>query len=342
MFRSRAIRRVGVIVAAVSAAGFLLAGRWGGTAETAAAAASRPPALGAFLPVVSAGDFGDPYVLRVPAGPEANRYVLYATANWDQRIPTAVSDDLRTWRPGPDALPAVPRWAQPDPGLRNAWGPSVLYADRRYVLYYATKDQVGHQCISEATSPDALGPFVDRSAGPLICQTTLGGSIDPSPVRTGDGQYVLLWKSDGWPHGPHPPAIWAQPLRPDGLALTGQPRRLLTADQPWQNGVVEGPSMARLHGSWWLFYSANTWYTGRYAIGVAACRGPLGPCRDASPRPLLTSRPGLVGPGGLETFQDAHGTTWAVLHSWRLPTDPDPYSRQIHIAPLRAPGRTGG
>ena len=57
--------------------------------------------------------------------------------------------DLRHWADGPDALPVLPRWALPDPGLRNAWGPSVLARGGHYLLYYTTKTKAGVECIGQ-------------------------------------------------------------------------------------------------------------------------------------------------------------------------------------------------
>src|SRR5207248_6241752 len=115
------------------------------------------PSLGAPLTVQSDGDFGDPFVLSVPTrtgrGP---RYVVFATANWDQRVPTATSDDLKTWADGPDAMPVLPGWALPDPGLRNAWGPAVAVLHGRYVMYYTTKTRSNVECISVAVSNTPL------------------------------------------------------------------------------------------------------------------------------------------------------------------------------------------
>ena len=292
------------------------------------------PTLGAALDVRSDGDFGDPYVLAVPRTARVSyRYVVYATANWDQRVPTAVSDDLVTWTDGPDALPELPDWALPDPGLRNAWGPSVALVRGRYVMYYTTKTLSGVECISTAVAASPLGPFVDRSSGPLVCQRRLGGSIDPSPVQLANGSVRLVWKSQGSAIAPRSTAIWSQPLSADGMSLRPGRVELLRPNRRWENGVIEGPSMTRLRGHWWLFFSANSYRGDRYATGVAACAGPAGPCRAAS-GPFLASTSGLRGPGGLEVFHDATGVSWSVFHTWRLPSEGNPYEREIHIARL--------
>lgn len=295
---------------------------------------AMPPTLGAALDVRSDGDFGDPFVLAVPASAGLDyRYVVYATANWDQRIPTAVSNDLATWSDGPDALPTLPEWALPDPGLRNAWGPSVTPVGGGYVMYYTTKTRAGVECVSVASATLPTGPFVDSSSGPLVCQSDRGGSIDPSPVRLPNGSLRLVWKSQGSIVNSRSTGIWSQPLSRDGLRLEPGRVELITPSLAWEHGVVEGPSMTALHGHWWLFFSANSYRGSRYATGVAVCAGPAGPCRP-EPHPFLASTPRLRGPGGLEVFSDQAGGQWVVFHTWRLPGEGSQYEREIHIAPL--------
>jgi beta-xylosidase len=68
-----------------------------------------------------------------------------------------------------------------------------------YRLYSAVQDQafVRQMSISVATSASPDGPFVDRSTGPLVCQTHLGGSIDPAPFVDEGCSRWLVWKSNG-------------------------------------------------------------------------------------------------------------------------------------------------
>ena len=51
-------------------------------------------------------------------------------------------------------------------------------------------------------------------------------------------------------------------------------------------------------GRYFLFFSGSDWNTANYAVGVAICTGPLGPCSDASPHPILSPEPGWPVPEG--------------------------------------------
>jgi len=260
-------------------------------------------------------DFADPFVLR-----EGDTYWAFATDSGGKHVQVATSRDLTTWTPLPDALPSLPAWASSKPGL--TWAPTVLRRESAYVLFYTTRDaQTDLQCVARATGSRPEGPYVDRSARPLVCQADLCGSIDPSPFVATDGRVYLLWKSDENHvrcHGS--PRIWAQELTADGLDLVGAPVALLGTDRAWEGPLVEGPSMTLRAGVHYLFYSANWYESANYAVGYATCASPLGPCtKMTTSGPLLASDAELLGPGGQEPFDDPSGNLWLAFHAWSAP-----------------------
>jgi RNA polymerase sigma factor (sigma-70 family) len=149
-------------------------------------------------------DSPDPFVVA-----DGNRYVLYSTQVGLLNVPVATSPDLRHWTPASDALPQLPGWA--------VWGRTWAGVTRlggRYLLYFAAQHRAsGRQCIGVAVSVTATGPFVSPSSDPLVCQTHLGGFIDPHPFVDADGSPYLLWKADGNAIG-QPSTLFAQRLSP--------------------------------------------------------------------------------------------------------------------------------
>jgi hypothetical protein len=253
-------------------------------------------------------DLPDPFILQVGA-----TWWLYATGSGTGNLQVASSPDLRTWGPSSDPLPTLPSWAEPG----FTWAPSVLARGSGFVLYYSVRDAaLGRQCISAAVSPSPGGPFVDASPGPMVCQASNGGSIDPQPFVAPDGTAYLLWKSDDNALGTRT-RIGGEQLGPDGLSLAGPRPALLTADEPWQDGVVEGPAMVAASGHYYLFYGANHWDTPGSAIGYAVCTTPLGPCANhAVTRPWLAGQGPIVGPSGPDAFVDAQGTVHLAFAAW--------------------------
>jgi beta-xylosidase len=247
-------------------------------------------------------DFPDPFVLKV-----GDTYYAYATNGAGKQVQTLTSDDLVHWQAGPYAVPKVGSWGFNGP----TWAPEVLARDDgTYVLYYTS-----NLCVGRAVAEDPLGPFVDDSKHALVCQGSLGGSIDASPFRDDDGTLYLVWKNDG-NHIGQATHIWAQRLSTDGLRLVGPRRALERNDRPWEGSVVEGPMLWKHEGRYLLFYSGNAFDSDSYAVGYATCDSPLGPCKDARENPILKKACRAMGPGH-NALIVVGGQTWIVYHAWK-------------------------
>jgi beta-xylosidase len=258
------------------------------------------------------GDFPDPFVLRV-----GDAYYAYATNAGDTNVQTLRSNDLINWEYLGDSLPRLPDWSAWHQSL--TWAPSVLQRADAFVLYYTARfREADLQCISRASSDSPGGPFKDDSAKPFICQVDIGGSIDPSPFVDEDGKAYLLWKNDGNCCG-KPVGIWIQQLSDDGLALVDQPIELIRKDQLWEHPLIEGPSMVKHNGKYYLFYSANWWESLDYAVGYAICDTLTGPCVKPLKKPLFAYKGTVMGPGGEEFFTDTKGNLWMAYHAWTAP-----------------------
>jgi beta-xylosidase len=206
-----------------------------------------------------------------------------------------------------------------------------------FVLYYAANVAgTADECISVATASQPQGPFHDTSTAPLECQKSLGGSIDPASFIDTDGTQYLVWKSGG----PGTSRIWSQPLVPSGTAFVPatNPTSLLVPDQPWEAGTVEAPDLVTTGGHYYPFYSGNNWNSSNYAVGAATCTGPLGPCSDASPNPILSSGSGVAGPGGESVFAGTAGHFWIAFHAWVPGVVGFPNSRDLYLRRLTFSG----
>ncbi len=278
-------------------------------------------------------DFPDPSVIRV-----GHEYYAYGTNSAAGAIQVIESPDLTSWTVVGDALPSLPWWAQ----AGETWGPSVLQIGDSFDMYVAlAQSGTGHECIALATSTSPTGPFTDSSFFPVTCFGP-GGATDPYPFVGQDGHPYLAFATVAAPGTAEPTTVYSAPLSADGTTLAGAPSALLAPDQPWQGGVVEGPAMLLTGGRYFLFYSANNWRTAAYAVGVADCAGPLGPCTDGAANPVLASGPGLEGPGGPAFVSGPHGTLWMAFHAW-LPgatgfPNPRPlFFRRVALTPAGQP-----
>jgi beta-xylosidase len=304
-----------------------------------APAASDP----SFVPVFRE-NFPDAFVLL-----HGGEFIAYATNN-GPNVPMAISKDLVHWAfvgdangKRRDALPQLGSWAK----TGFTWAPEVIQLGDRYLLYYTASDKRKNmQCVGVASAADPLGPFVDNSPEPIVCQTALGGSIDASPFRDADGKLYLYFKNDG--NRVHArTSLWAQALAANGVSVTGQAVELIKDDQGWEERVVEAPTMVRSPAGYEMFFSGGFfgWNPEEgglspYAMGYASCTGPMGPCTPARDNPLLHSfndrEAGcLSGPGhqsiftvGQHTFVSFHA--WEATSGCRKQDD----RRYLYVAPI--------
>lgn len=307
-----------------------------------AQSASAPPFVAVFET-----NFPDPFIL-----PHVGEFLAYATnpEGAAVNVPMARSTDLANWslvRSGDglhDAMPVLPSWAREG----WTWAPEVLPNADGYLLYFTAKERrSGLQCVGVARAADPRGPFISDAAEPLVCQRKLGGTIDPHAFRDFDGQLYLYYKNDGnHPEFRKPTDIFVQRLTPGGLGLTGEATPLLRNDKAWEAHVIESPTMTRAGGRYVLFFSANHfgWETHQrlspYAMGYAACVGPMGPCTDAPANPILysydTREAGCLSGPGHQALFEIQGRQYVVFHAHaaRSGCRDANKGRYMYIAPL--------
>ena len=267
----------------------------------------------------------DPAVLDI-----AGRYYLYSSQTGFATPPVSLTTSsgatLFHWNKTGTALAEVPPWAE----TGFTWAPDVRFVDGRYVMYFnawANKSlyfqpaEPGFsqraQCIGVATATSPAGPFTPMAGPPLVCQFDHHGAIDPV-AWPADGRLYLDWKSDDNANPSYPQHLWAQGLSSNGLDLIGRRHLLLSGSRHiWNGGLIEAPDMVYVNGTYWLFYSGSWFNTPGYSIGVARCRGPVGPCRPISEHPWLASNSQGAGPGEESLFRNGQGW-WIVYNPWSL------------------------
>jgi len=260
------------------------------------------------------GDFPDPWVLL-----RGSKYFAYSTTSDNVNLPMLTSTDLHTWfarpatpdNPRGDALPTLPAWA----GAQGPWAPSVTKIGKHhYVLAYAVQVASApgtRMCVSLAHATTPSGPFVDTSSGPTVCLTR--GAIDPQVYVAPTGRPWLVWKKDHFPA-----KLVTQPMNRAGTRVKPgvKPTVLAKVTQPWEGSIIENPAMIRFKDHYYLFYSANSYTTTRYAIGYLICKSWKGDCKKPRKKPLLGTLGAIAGPGGPAPFVNAKGKLRLGYHAW--------------------------
>jgi beta-xylosidase len=277
------------------------------SADGNATRGATSPSVVGFRNPVFASNFPDPMVYE----DSDTDFVAVATNGDGMNVRTLLSKDLVSWEWGTDLLPQLPAWSSPG----KVWAPELVeVSERRYVLYYTSIGPDGDaQCVGAAVGSRPEAEFVDRGAGPLVCDEKLGGSIDAHAFTTSAGKRYLYWKNDGNAVGLDT-YLWVQALKAGGTELEGKPRRLFMQDLPWEGFVVEAPFVWGHEGRFHMFYSANAYDSDRYAVGHAVADSPLGPfIKD--PEPVLVSNEYAAGPGHC-SLVEKDGRVWMVYHAW--------------------------
>jgi GH43 family beta-xylosidase len=252
-------------------------------------------------------DCPDPGVLY-----SGGQYYLSCTSGGaPDAFPIYSSPDLVTWTPQGHIFPAGhwPTWA-----TGNFWAPEIHSVGGQFVAYFSATKGTGKYSIGAASATSPLGPYTD--IGQPLVEDPAMGLIDASEITSQGGTPYALWKEDGNAVG-KPTPIHAQALAADGLSLVaGTPATLITNDQPWEGAVTEAPFMVYSGGSYYLFYSGNSYANASYAVGVASAASPLGPFTKAS-APIVTTGGAWAGPGHCAVVDTPAGDTYMVYHAWQ-------------------------
>jgi GH43 family beta-xylosidase len=270
-----------------------------------------------------AGYFADPFVLKTDEG-----YVAYGTCPEgsdeydDLEFVVLTSSDLLTWRSHGGALKRV------DSALgTDYWAPEVAHADGRWWMFYSVGHDIAGHHIRVAVADRPLGPFSDL--GFDLTPDELF-AIDPHPFQDADGRWYVFFARDVLDADRPGTHLAVAPL--EGMTRLGPIVEVLQPFADWQiyersremHGAVydwhtlEGPSVVRRRGRYWMTYSGGAWTGEGYAVSWAVAESPVGPWRPApaSAPPLLRTSGGLLGPGHNSLTVDPYGNDVIIFHSW--------------------------
>lgn len=274
---------------------------------------------------LSSVDFPDPNILKV-----GDRWIAYATGlSGITNIQVAESSNLVDWTVPRELLPSRPSWQSNAMGL--TWAPDVMKIGKSWLMIYVARDTNSkRQCLSYAWSSSPLGPFSDTSTSPILCQSKLGGTIDPHLFQDTNSEYYLFFKNDGNALGFDMKTfsrvkskIWvskisikenSRPSMESNIEWTG-----LTAKYAWQGDLVEAPSVIKNNDSYFLFYSANNYDSANYGEGYAVATSVMGPYEDKSISPLLFTNYGIAGPGGANVIPLSGNKYLIAYHAFTAP-----------------------
>lgn len=265
--------------------------------------------------------FADPYILY-----EDGLYYMYGTGNSNRGIPVVVSKDMKTWEwpEGNNKYLALDK--KDSYGEKHFWAPEVYHVGDRYIMYYSAQE---HICAAESDSP--LGPFRQKVKAPMREHK----GIDNHLFIDKDGTPHLFWVNfkDGL-------EVWTARLQEDLMTIMEGTETFCTRmSQNWEKvwpSVNEGPFVIEHKGMYYMTYSANSYESPNYGIGLATSASPEGPWVKYEGNPILQFCNGLHGVGHHALFKDAKGHSRIVFHSHNTPGKIHP--RIVHIGRYKIKG----
>ena len=264
----------------------------------------------------------DPWVVRHEGA------YLYCHVVDDASVHVRTSPTLE----GLGAAEAVEVW-RPPAHLQTLWAPELHRLDGRWWIYVAADDGDNARHRMHVLSADApTGPYAYEGQ---ITTEDDRWAIDGT-VLEHDGARYFVWS--GWEHLHRTEeqrlyiARMASPT-----ALVGPRVCIAVATEPWEvvgMPVVEGPVAVQRGGRTSVLYAASHSRTDDYCLALLDLVGtdPLDPAAwRKQARPVLSSSPGVSGPGHASVVPDGDAGGWLVYHTHREPGSG--WDRQVRIAP---------
>ncbi len=249
--------------------------------------------------------FADPTVFV-----ENGKYYLSGTRNQEPLgFALLESDNLRDWHYArPDSM--ILRKGEGVFGDKGFWAPQFYKLGDKYLYLYTANEQV-----AMAQSDSISGLFTQQNIEPIDASEK---NIDPFLFRDDDGKFYLYHVR--FNHGNF---LWVAEFNPEtGHIAEGTLRPVFKNTQPWEHTgaypsdpIMEGPTLIKLDGTYYLFYSANHFMSPDYAVGYATAPSPLGPWTKNEANPVISRKiVGEKGSGHGDVFTDRDGTLRYVYH----------------------------
>ncbi|OFX60182.1 MAG: 1,4-beta-xylanase [Bacteroidetes bacterium GWB2_41_8] len=247
-----------------------------------------------------------PEIVKVPLGDPfimlwEGKYYAYGTYSEDG-ITVFVSDDLVKWSNTTSlALHKSDVWDD-----KWFWAPEVYYINGKFYMYYSANE---HICVATSNSP--LGPFKQEIQKPMIEDEKC---IDNSLYIDDDGKSYLLF--DRFNDGLN---IWVAEMEANLIDIKpGTMKKCINVSQPWEEvwpRVNEGSFIVKRNGIYYMTYSANSYESQFYGVGVATATNITGPWTKYEGNPIFQKPGDLVGVGHSAMFTDKDGKLRIVFHA---------------------------
>lgn len=272
--------------------------------------------------------YADPTIVR-----KGGYYYLTGTANEKpQGFSMLVSKDLKNWTSVGRLLTEGPQVF----GNKGFWAPQLYLNGKTWQLAYTANEQV-----AVAESASLTGPFTQKQVKAVDASEK---NIDPFVFTDDDGKtylYHVRFNNGNY--------LWVAAYDKNTMSIDHSTlKKCLDNTEAWENTpdypaapIMEGPTVIKHKGKYYLFYSANHFMSRDYAVGYAVADSPMGPWhKPANNRIIHRSTVGENGSGHGDVFADKKGNLFYVYHVHHSNTAVSP--RLTRIVPLHFTPSTDG
>lgn len=285
---------------------------------------------------ISAQDTAEEIFIADPTiMPWKGKYYLTGTSDREgtRTFRVLESDDLKTWHPKGVNLSV----GDHSFGTKGFWAPQYFRKKRgKWLFFYTANEQ-----IAVAESKKVWGKFAQKDIRGI---DESEHNIDPFLFKDDDGKlYLYHVRFDNGNY------LWVGEFDTKKRSFKGGTlKRCFGLSQPWERTdsepkatVMEGPTVIKKEGKYYMFYSANHFLSPDYAVGYAVADSPYGPWHKADDNPMLHSRMvGERGSGHGDVFESEDGKLYYVYHVHYSADRPTP--RRTRIVPLKCEKREDG
>ena len=240
------------------------------------------------------------------------------------------SDDLKSWKaPLGKSSHLILEKGKGTFGTKGFWAPQIFKEEATYYITYTANEQT---CL--ARSDSLMGPFIQARIEPIDGSEK---NIDSYVFKDDDGTYYLYHVR--FDHGNY---LWVAEFDlKTGKIKPATLTKCFNQTHDWEATpnyksvpILEGPTVLRMKGTYYLIYSANHFMNIDYAVGYATSDSPYGPWQKYHKNPILhRSLIGENGTGHGDVFKGKDGRLYYVFHVHHSATKISP--RRTRIVPLR-------
>lgn len=219
------------------------------------------------------------------------------------------SENLKDWNfSRPDSM--ILRQGHSTFGNKGFWAPQIIKNENTYWLTYTANEQTAlasSQGLKELFTQDQIQPIDSTEK-----------NIDSFLFKDDDGKWYLYHVRFNQGN-----FLWVGEFNPDTEKIVdGTLTQCFKNDQSWETTpafesvpIMEGPTVIKLDGKYYLFYSANHFQSPDYAVGYAISDSPLGPWVKNPDNPIIhRSIVKENGSGHGDIFKDIEGNYKYVYH----------------------------